>query len=77
VGSNISPLWGFFYGEQMTEQQLQHIYQAWQQGNEHYARDWAYFVEYAAKRLGTTGDTILRVLHRCHWFEKDDIDIGQ
>jgi hypothetical protein len=53
----------------MNELQLQHIYQAWQQGNDHYERDWSYFVEYAAQRLGTTGDQVIRVLQKCHWFK--------
>jgi len=53
----------------MNERQLQHIYQAWQQGNDHYERDWSYFVEYAAKRLNTTGDKVMQILHRCHWFK--------
>lgn len=61
----------------MTEQQLHHMYQAWQQGNERYARDWAYFIEYAAKRLGTSGDTIMRVLQKCYWFEMENIDLHQ
>jgi hypothetical protein len=52
----------------MTESQLQHVYQAWQQGNEHYVRDWSYFVEYAAKKFNTTGDRVIQVLQRCHWF---------
>ena len=52
----------------MNELQLQHIYQAWQQGNDHYERDWSYFVEYAAKRLNTSGDKVMQVLQRCHWF---------
>ena len=53
------------------------MYQAWQQGNEHYARDWAYFIEYAAKRLDTSGDNIMRILQKCHWFEINDIDPHQ
>ena len=61
----------------MTQQQLHHMYQAWQQGNEHYARDWAYFIEYAAKRLDTSGDNIMRILQKCHWFEINDIDPHQ
>lgn len=53
----------------MNETQLQHIYQAWQQGNEHYERDWSYFVEYAAKHTGTSGDKVMQVLQRCYWFK--------
>lgn len=53
----------------MIESQLQHIYQAWQQGNDHYERDWSYFVEYAAKKLNMSGDKVMQVLQRCYWFK--------
>lgn len=53
----------------MTESQLQHIYQAWQQDNDNYKRDWSYFVEYAARHLNTTGDKVMQVLQRCYWFD--------
>ena len=53
----------------MNSSQLHHIYQAWRQGNEHYERDWSYFVEYAAQRLGTSGDKVMQVLQCCHWFK--------
>ncbi len=52
----------------MNEHQLRHMYQAWQQGNENYVRDWSFFVDYAAKRLNTTGDKVMAVLQRCYWF---------
>lgn len=53
----------------MSESQLHHIYQAWQQGNEHYERDWSYFVEYAAKTLDKPAVDVMRVLQRCYWFK--------
>lgn len=52
----------------MNSSQLHHIYQAWRQDNENYERDWSYFVEYAAKTLNTSGDKVMQVLQRCHWF---------
>ena len=52
----------------ISEYQLQHMHQAWQQGNENSQLDWSYFVEYAAKQLNTSGDKIVQVLQRCHWF---------
>lgn len=61
----------------MTEQQLHHMYQAWQQGNEHYRKDWSYFIEYAAKRLNTQADNIMRIVQKCYWFEMQDIDLHQ
>jgi hypothetical protein len=53
----------------MTERNLQHIYQAWQQGNEHYVRDWAKFVEHAARCNRTTGDIIMKELQKYYWFK--------
>lgn len=53
----------------MNETQLHHMYQAWQQGNEHYIRDWSFFVEFASKKLNTSGDRVMQVLQRCHWFK--------
>jgi hypothetical protein len=54
----------------MMQNNLQHIYQAWQQGNDHYVRDWAHFVEWAASITNTTSDSILKQLENCHWFKK-------
>ena len=54
------------------EGELQKMYQAWQQGNQNYIRDWASFVEQAAKWNNTTGDVIMRELQKYHWFEKGD-----
>jgi hypothetical protein len=44
------------------------MYQAWQQGNEHYERDWSYFVEDASQKIGVSGDKIMQVLQKCIWF---------
>ena len=49
---------------------LQHMYQAWQQGNENYARDWYNFVEFAARQCNTTGDLVMRELQKYYWFKK-------
>ena len=50
------------------EHQLQHMYQAWQQDNEHYKRDWSYFVEFASQKTGLSGDKIMQILQKCNWF---------
>jgi hypothetical protein len=47
---------------------LHHMYQAWCQGQDDPARDWSYFVEWAAKWNNTTSDKIIRVLQTTHWF---------
>jgi len=49
---------------------LQHMYQAWIQGNEDYARDWYRFVEWAAMINITTTDNILEELKNYSWFKK-------
>jgi hypothetical protein len=56
----------------MNERDLHHMYQAWMQGNEHHVRDWADFVEWAAKWHNTTGDAIMRVLQRTYWFKRGE-----
>jgi len=56
----------------MFESELQRMYQAWMQGNQNYVRDWANFVEWAAKWNNTTGDVIMRELQKYHWFEKGE-----
>lgn len=56
----------------MSERDLFHMYQAWLQGNENYIRDWADFVEWAARWHQTSGDEVMRVLQRTHWFKWGD-----
>jgi hypothetical protein len=56
----------------MFESELQRMYQAWMQGNQNYIRDWANFVECAARWNNTTGDVIMRELQKYHWFEKGE-----
>jgi hypothetical protein len=56
----------------MFESELQRMYQAWMQGNQNYIRDWAVFVEQAARWNNTTGDVIMRELQKYHWFEKGE-----
>jgi len=51
--------------------ELHKMYQAWQQGNEHYAKDWSYFVEWAARIMGTSGDVVLRELQKHYWFKQE------
>jgi hypothetical protein len=53
----------------LDQRSLQHMYQAWIQGNQNYIRDWYYFVEFAAKQCGTSGDNIMRELQKYSWFE--------
>jgi len=56
----------------MFGNELQKMYQAWQQGNDNYGRDWAAFVEYAARFNHTTGDEMMRELQKHYWFKKID-----
>lgn len=51
---------------------LQHMYQAWQQGQDDYVRDWYAFVEFAARQCNTTGDIVMRELQKYYWFKKGD-----
>ena len=53
----------------MNSAELHKMYQAWQQGNAQYVRDWALFVEHAAKWNNTTGDVVIRELQKCYWFK--------
>jgi len=54
----------------MMYSNLQHMYQAWIQGNEDYARDWYRFVEWAAIINNATTDNILEELKNYSWFKK-------
>lgn len=54
----------------ISNRELEHMYQAWQQGQEDYVRNWASFVEWAAKLNNTTGDVVMRELQKCHWFQR-------
>jgi hypothetical protein len=56
----------------MFESELQRMYQQWMQGNDNYIRDWATFVEQAARWQNTTGDVIMRELQKYTWFEWGD-----
>lgn len=53
----------------MNELMLKHMYQAWMQGNDQYARQWADFVDLAARQFGTNGADIMRELQKYGWFE--------
>lgn len=52
----------------LDSRSLQHMYQAWMQGNDQYVRDWYNFVEFAARQCNTTGDTVMRELQKYSWF---------
>ena len=54
----------------MGESELYRMYQAWQQGNDDYIRDWARFVEWAASWNGSNSERILVSLEKCKWFRK-------
>jgi hypothetical protein len=54
----------------MFEQRLLHMYQAWQQGHDDYARNWQRFVNLAAGWLGETPDNMLRTLEKYKWFKQ-------
>ena len=53
----------------MSDTELYKMYQAWQQGNEHYERDWINFVEWAASWNQTTADVVIRELQKHYWFK--------
>ena len=53
----------------MNEQTLQHMHQAWQQGNDDYEQDWKRFVEFAARMSSTPEDDVMAVLRQCRWFK--------
>jgi len=54
----------------MYTQSLQHMYQAWQQGNPDYIQDWYRFVQLATKWLGVNEDEIMQTLSKCRWFHR-------
>lgn len=54
----------------MQEQQLLHMYQAWQQGQDDYARNWQRFVILAAGWCAVSSDDVLRELEKYNWFKK-------
>lgn len=54
----------------MNESELQRMYQAWQQGNDHFLQDWYYFAQYAARLNDTNTEIMLETLQKYHWFEK-------
>ena len=56
----------------LDSRSLQHMYQAWIQGNENYVRDWYAFVEFAARQCGTTGDVVMKELQKYYWFKRGD-----
>ena len=56
----------------MFESELHKMYQAWQQGNDNYIRDWYNFVEHAARWNNTSGDVIMKELQKYYWFKKGD-----
>jgi hypothetical protein len=56
----------------MINSELQKMYQAWQQGNENYVRDWYAFVEWAARLNRQSTEQVLAQLNTCRWFNKGD-----
>ena len=54
----------------MYAQSLQHMYQAWQQGNPDYAQNWYRFVQLATKWLGASEDEVVQTLGKCSWFHR-------
>lgn len=51
----------------MDSRQLQHMYQAWIQGNTDYIGDWQKFAVWAASFNINTAEEILEHLKNCHW----------
>lgn len=56
----------------MAQAELYRMYQAWQQGNENYIRDWYNFVEWSARWNNTSAEKMLTALQDCKWFKKGD-----
>jgi len=51
------------------ERQLQHMYQAWQQGNHYYDVDWRIFVTFAHRHVRTlTVNELELLLKSFNWF---------
>lgn len=48
---------------------LQHMYQAWQQGRPGYVGDWSLFVEFAAKQTNSSAHQVMAELIKTNWFE--------
>jgi hypothetical protein len=55
----------------MNGTELHRMYQAWQQGNDHYVKDWFYFAQYAAGINNSTTEAVLKVLEKYYWFKKE------
>ena len=55
----------------MVTRALEHMYQAWQQGNDNYASDWYLFVSLAANHYQVSIVEILKILEDCPWFIKN------
>jgi len=53
----------------MFENELKHMYQSWQQGQQDYVLDWFRFVEWAAAWNKTSTDVMLQELQRYQWFK--------
>ena len=56
----------------MFNSELHRMYQAWQQGNDNYVRDWVRFVEWAASWNNTTSEEVLKQLEKCYWFKQGE-----
>jgi hypothetical protein len=54
----------------MYDRELHHMYQAWQQGQDDYVRDWLRFVEWAAQWNKTTNQNIIDQLQKQNWFKR-------
>jgi hypothetical protein len=55
----------------MLNRELFHMYQAWQQGDDHYVKNWYHFVEYAAKWNKTSIEVMRDILLKCSWFKTE------
>ena len=53
----------------MREMHLLHMYQAWQQGNDNYVRDWQRFINLAAVWNNISPDNLLCELKKYNWFK--------
>jgi len=54
----------------MFNNELERMYQAWQQGNNQFVYDWAHFVHYAARWNKVSDEEMLHFLQQCKWFKQ-------
>ena len=56
----------------MNEHDLQHMYQAWQQGIDDYVHRYIEFLEMAARYYNTSAADVMKILQTTWWFERGE-----